>query len=157
MGRSALRNSSSGIPRARLWQVQGSALALLLTAAAPQATVTGAFARATAPSQATGGVFLTITSNAGDTLTGATTPAAQAISLHRMIMNGNVMEMRQLQSVQLPPGQPVKFAPGAMHLMLERLRHPLHRGDTIHLTLELAHAGSLGVDVPVAGPGAITP
>ena len=130
---------------------------MLLAAAAPQASVTGAFARATAPGQTTGGVFLTITSSAGDTLTGATTPAAQAVSLHRMSMNGDVMEMRQLRSVPLPPGRPVAFAPGAMHLMLEGLRHPLHRGDTVHLTLELARAGSLSVDVPVAGPGAVTP
>ena len=116
--------------------------------------MTGAFARATALGQSTGGVFLTITSRTGDTLTGATTDAAPRVSLHRMTMSGDVMQMRQLATVPLPPDRPVAFTPGSMHLMLEGLQHPLRKGDTIHVTLELAHAGHVAIDVPVAGPGA---
>ncbi len=138
-------------------RVQGGALAFLLLAAAPQASVTGAFARATAPGQDTGGVFLTITSPDADTLTGAATDVARVVSLHRTTMSGNVMQMRQMATVTLPAGKPVSFAPGGMHLMLEGLRHPLQRGETIHLTLHLAHAGAVAVDVPVAGPGARAP
>ena len=142
-------------------RVQGRALALLLllTAASPPKNIqiTDAFARATAPGQSTGGVFLTLTSQTGDTLDGATTPAAPHVSLHRMTMSGDVMQMRELRSVPLPPGKPVAFTPGQMHLMLERLPQPLRAGQTIHLTLDFARAGHVAVDVPVAGPGARMP
>ena len=150
---------SDGVQRRSLWRVQGGALALLLLAAAPQAglTVSGAFARATAPGQDTGGVFLTVTSAEGDTLMGARTDAARVVSLHRMTMSGNVMQMRSMSTVPLPAGRPVSFAPGGMHLMLEGLRRPLQKGETVHLTLDFYRAGKVEVDVPVAGPGARKP
>ncbi len=138
--------------------LEAAPLAFLLCAAAPTApAVSGAFARATAVGQSTGGVFLTITSPAGDTLTGASSDDASHVSLHRMTMSGSVMQMRELKSVDLPAGKPVTFAPGIMHLMLEGLVHPLRRGETISLRLHLAHAGEVPVDVPVAGPGASMP
>jgi copper(I)-binding protein len=126
-------------------------------AAGPAPAVTGAFARATAPGQDTGGVFLTITSPADDTLVGASSGASRDVSMHVMTMAGNVMEMRALASVPLPAHVPVAFTPGDRHLMLEGLRHPLAKGTSVPVTLQFAHAAPLSIEVPVAGPGASAP
>ncbi len=138
--------------------IAGLVLAAAAAAAQPVGiAVTGAFARATAPGQEVGGVFLTITSRQGDTLVGATSDAARAVSVHRMSMAGGMMTMEAVGALKLPPGQPVSLLPGRMHLMLEGLRAPLLRGHVVHVTLLLAEAGRVTVDVPVAGPGAAGP
>ncbi len=72
-----------------------------------------AWARATPPHASTGVIYLTLTSPAGDRLTGASSPAASRASVHEMRMDGAVMRMAAVpDGLALPPGQAVALAPG---------------------------------------------
>jgi periplasmic copper chaperone A len=115
------------------------------------------WARATPGGAQTAAIYVTLTSEAGDKLIAASTPAAQKAELHQMTMDGNVMKMRQVDAVDLPQGQAVALKPGGYHIMLTGLTEPLKEGQSIQLTLTFAEAGTRYVTVPVLGVGAAGP
>ena len=49
----------------------------------------------------------------------------------------------------------VVLEPGGYHIMLMGLAHALEEGSSFPLTLTFEKAGSLEIDVPVQGPGAM--
>lgn len=51
-------------------------------------------------------------------LVGAESTAARAIEMHTTVQDGDVMRMRRLNEVVIPPGEAVRFEPGGRHLML---------------------------------------
>ena len=124
---------------------------------APQVQVTNAWSRATPGGASTGAIYLTLSSPAGDTLTGASSAAAKTAAVHEMAMDGSVMRMRQLPALTLPPGQPVTLQPGGSHIMLEGLKAPLKQGQTIPLHLTFAKSAPVDVTASVAGIGASAP
>jgi len=107
--------------------VGGSALA--------QVEVEGAWARATVPGQTAGGAFMTLTAKEGARLVGASSPAAGVVEVHEMAMDGNVMKMRAIPSLDLPAGRTVTLKPGGYHVMLLDLKRPLAAGEKIPLEL----------------------
>ena len=144
----------------RSWSIgiAGLALALLpliaLADAAPllgRIAVSDAWARPTIGSSTQGVIYLTITNTGStpDRLTGASTPAAAKVELHKMDMSGSMMQMRAIASVAIAAGDSIEFSPGGDHIMLEGVKAPLKVGDTIKLTLEFETAGDVSVDVPV--------
>lgn len=125
----------------------------LSSPAAAQVKVEGAWARPTVPGQPVGGGYLTLRSVGADRLLGGSTPVAERVELHSMVMTGNVMKMRQLDALALPAGQRVKLEPGAQHLMLVGLKAPLKVGDKLPLTLKFERAGEVKVEMTVmSGP-----
>jgi len=83
-------------------------------------TVSHAWVRAPAPGFAVAAGYLDIR-NAGSTpvaLTGATSSAAGTIEIHTETHDGDMMQMRQIDSVPIASGQTVSLAPGGTHLML---------------------------------------
>ena len=125
-------------------------LLLILAIAALHAadvTVTGAFARATAPSATTGAVFATI-GGAADELTGATTAAADRVELHSVVtLDNGAKRMTPVERLAVP----VQLKPGSYHLMLMGLKAPLVEASSITLRLTFAKAGIVEVAVPVGG------
>ena len=62
------------------------------------------------------------------------------------------MRMREVpDGVLLPAGETVTFEPSGLHLMLVGLNHPLVEGEAFPLTLEFEHAGTIEIEVPIAG------
>ncbi len=120
-------------------------------------TITGAWARATAPQQTAGAAYLTLTSPGGDRLTGVSSDAASMAMLHRSTSQGGMAGMDDVAVLDLPAGRPVTLAPRGMHVMLMDLRHPLVAGGRLGLTLTLARAGAVQVAVPVLPIGASGP
>ena len=112
------------------------------------------YARATAPQQPSAGAFLMI-ENQGkttDKLVSASSPAAKSVQIHTMSMEGNVMKMREVGSIELQPGSKVEMKPGGgYHLMLIGLQRSLKAGDTFPLTLTFEKAGKTEVSVKVEG------
>ena len=100
-------------------------------------TVTHAWVRATAPGQRVAGAYLEISSAAPSKLVAASSPVAGSAEIHSMRLENGVMEMRQLESLELPAKQTVKLEPGGLHLMLLDLKKPLKRGDKVPLRLTL--------------------
>jgi hypothetical protein len=125
-------------------------LASLSAPAFAQIKVDAAWARPTVPGQQAGGGFLTLQSSAADRLLGGATPLAERLELHAMVMDGDVMKMRQLDRIDLPAGQRVELKPGGLHLMLIGLKQPLTVGSKVPLTLRFEKAGEVKVEMVVA-------
>jgi len=130
-----------------------AAAAVLLVVAAgsalAQVKVEGAWARPTVPGQQGGGGYLSITSAAADRVLGGSTPVAARFELHSMSMKGDVMEMRQVDTIELPAGQKVEFKPGGLHVMFIGLKQPLKLGSKVPVTLKLEKAGEVKVEFEV--------
>jgi periplasmic copper chaperone A len=108
------------------------------------------YARPTAPSQPTGGGYLTLTSKGrADRLLSASTPVAREVQLHSMKMEGDVMRMREVDAIDLPADARVELKPGGLHLMLLGLKEPLKAGQHFPLKLRFEKAGEVTVEVDV--------
>lgn len=84
-----------------------------------------------------------------DRLLAAATPAASRVEIHTHEHSAGMMRMRQIDGVDLLPGQRVSFEPGGLHLMLIDVQRPLIAGQGFALTLTFQHAGSVQVQVEV--------
>jgi copper(I)-binding protein len=88
-----------------------------------------------------------------DALSGASTDVAEVVEMHESRMNGDVMQMQQLDSVPLERSSETKFEPGGLHLMLVGLKKDLQVGEEVPITLHFTNAEDITVSVPVAdGP-----
>jgi copper(I)-binding protein len=148
------------VPRTlRLLAAAALALAAAAAGAAGERTleIRNPQARATAPSQPAGGGYFAIV-NAGreaDRLVGASAPTvADHVELHRMQMDGDVMRMREVGTIDVPAGGTVELQPGGLHLMLMGLKKPLVAGQAFPLTLRFEKAGTVEVQMKVVAPGA---
>jgi periplasmic copper chaperone A len=121
-------------------------------------TVANPWARATPAGVSNGVAYLEIRQAGGpsDRLMSVASPVAGRAELHTHAMNGNVMRMRRVDSVQLTPGGSVVLKPHGDHVMLMDLKTPLKAGDLIKLTLTFEKAGVIDVEAkvgPVGSPG----
>jgi copper(I)-binding protein len=122
------------------------------TPAPASVRVLNAWSRATAPGAAVGvAYFEIVNSGDADTLTGIESPVAGRVEMHSMSMNGAVMRMRPVASVQVPAGANISFEPGGLHVMLIDLKQPLQQDQRFPLTLLFEHAGRVRVEVLVRG------
>lgn len=98
-----------------------------------------------------GAAYMTITAQggAGDRLVAAASPAANRAELHTHIMDGNVMRMRQVQGIDVKPGETATLKPGGLHVMLLGLKQPLVDGQSFPLTLTFEKGGRIDVEVKV--------
>jgi periplasmic copper chaperone A len=100
-----------------------------------QTTIKDPWVRGTVAGQKATGMFGQITSTAGGKLVSASSPVANVVEIHEMAMDGNVMKMRAVASVDLPAGRPMELKPGGYHIMLMDLKKDLKAGDTVPVTL----------------------
>ena len=92
--------------------------------------------------------------NAGktdDRLLSVDSPIAPEAQLHEHVMQGDLMKMQQVPSVEIPAGGNVTFAPMAWHVMLLNPtdRSLLSDGKRFPLTLHFEKAGDVTVEVSV--------
>ncbi len=87
-----------------------------------------------------------------DRLESARSSAADSVEIHETRVEGGVMTMHRMDSIDIEPDTPVVFEPGGLHLMVIGLKRPLKTGDSLPLVLEFAHAGKLTLEVPVGEP-----
>jgi periplasmic copper chaperone A len=114
-----------------------AALFLCYSAYAGDIQIQNAWARATAPGQDAASVDLTITSKHAAALAGVSSPVAATAALHSMVTEGGMMRMREVASIDLPPGKTVNLGASGYHLMLTGLKAPLKEGQTVPLTLKI--------------------
>lgn len=117
------------------------------------------WARATAGMAMVGAAYMTLanTGATADRLIEATSPVATKTELHTHIVEGDIMRMREVESIDLPPGETIELQPAGLHVMLIGLSAPLQMGEHFPLTLTFAEAGTATVEVEVLQPGAIEP
>ncbi|MBX9408609.1 copper chaperone PCu(A)C [Pseudomonas baetica] len=92
--------------------------------------------------------------NAGktaDRLLSVDSPIAPEAQLHEHVMQGDLMKMQQVPSVDIPAGGKVTFAPMAYHVMLLNPtdRSLLSDGKRFPLTMHFEKAGDVTVEVAV--------
>ena len=128
-------------------------LMTLVGAAQAQVSVTAPWVRATVPAQKSTGAFMHLQSVKPARLVGVSSPAAATVELHKMDMQGSVMKMGPVDSIELPAGKVVNLASGGYHIMLTGLKRQLKAGETVVLTLQVQGKDnkreSLTVKVPV--------
>jgi len=109
-----------------------------------------------AGANANGAGFMTLRNNgaAPDRLVSAASPAARVVELHTHIREGDVMRMRPVADIPVPPGQTVHLRPGGLHIMLIGLTEPLRQGASVPLTLRFERAGEVQVTLSVESAGA---
>lgn len=129
---------------------------LVFTACTPKegVEIRSAWTRAT-PAGENGAIYFTITNySPADTLVGVSTEVAEAVEFHESMLLNDVMEMHMLDSVNLPQGEAIEFAPGGLHVMLVNLQRELVIGETIEVTFHFEQGADQVVSIPVlAGPG----
>ncbi len=118
--------------------------------------VENAWARPTVPGQQVAGAFMDITAERDLELVAGATPVAAAVELHFMRMDGERMEMRELQSIRLPAGKTVSLEPGGLHAMLIGLTSQIEAGDRIPMTLTFKNSqgeqGSIDITLDAISP-----
>jgi copper(I)-binding protein len=101
-----------------------AALAILVLlggcAEPPPVTVEDARVRALIPGQDKTAAYMTLRNHTNETLTltAASAEQVRAIEFHTTRLDGGVMRMRRLPSVDVRAGEAVRFRPGGRHLML---------------------------------------
>lgn len=126
------------------------------TAPAADLDVTDVTANLTLPTT-TGAVYLTITNgtSADETLLGAAIPGCDAVELHEMRMDGDVMRMNEVEGgvVLIPAGETVMLEQGGLHIMCVGKTGSYEVGDTITVTLRFENAGEIDVEAQIIAPG----
>ncbi len=86
----------------------------------------------------------------GDTLLSVDSPDAAMAELHGTSTDPSGMTgMTPMDELTIPAGESVTLAPGAMHVMLTGLTHPLTVGGTVELRLVFRHAGTMTIQAAV--------
>jgi periplasmic copper chaperone A len=115
------------------------------------------YATPTPSGATTGAAYLRGIRNTGDQadrLIGASSPVARTVEIHRSVIDAqNVMRMRAIEGIELPPKAEVLLRHGGeYHLMLIGLQQPLKDGDRFPMTLRFEKAGEREVMVWVQTP-----
>lgn len=115
--------------------------------------VENAWARASVAGQQASGAFMRLTAQEPLKLVGVESPAAAVAEVHEMKMEGDVMRMRAIESLDLPKDVAVDLKPGGYHLMLQQLKLPLVKDTQVPVTLVFKDAkgaeSRLSLQVPV--------
>jgi hypothetical protein len=121
-----------------------AALLLATPALAANMTVTGGWFRALPAKLPAGGYFTLHNGGAMPvSLIGAASPACGSLMLHKsMTMNG-MASMESIESIPVPPGTDVTFAPGGYHLMCMQPTPAMKPGASVPVTLQFADGAKL--------------
>jgi copper(I)-binding protein len=123
--------------------------------------VKDAWVRPTVAGQKSSGAYMKLTAKSTQRLVGISTPVAGVAEVHEMKMEGDVMKMRALPTLDLPAGKTVELKSGGYHVMLMDLKQPLAAGGTVPLTLLFKDAkgveSKLTLNAPVAASAPSSP
>jgi copper(I)-binding protein len=97
-------------------------------------------------------VFFVINNpGAEDFLLSASSDVADAVELHKTVMEDGNMKMVHQMNVPVPTGE-TAFKPGDLHVMLIGLKNDLKSGDTFAITLNFETAGEKKLTAVVREP-----
>ena len=106
------------------------------------------------------GAYTTIdnTGSTSDVLIRITIENVPTVQIHEMMMQGDVMKMREMaKGLMIPAGKSVELKPKSSHIMLIGIKSAYIVGEEVKGTFEFAKAGKVDVDFEVVAPGADMP
>lgn len=108
-----------------------------------------------------GAVYMTITNgtDSDDALIDAAVPGCGTTELHEMVMEDDVMKMRQMEGnrIPVPAGETVMLQRGGLHVMCIDKTGEFAVGDSVPVTLTFENAGTMEVTAEVIDPGEMAP
>ncbi|MFC7411267.1 copper chaperone PCu(A)C [Hydrogenophaga atypica] len=111
-------------------------LAITVTAWAQTAVkVDDAWVRGTVATQKATGAFMRLTPSTNARLVEAKSPVAGVVEIHEMVLEKDIMKMRQIPGLDLAAGRTMELKPGGYHVMLMDLKQPLKGGEQVPITL----------------------
>ena len=113
-----------------------------------------AWARETPPGVSNGAAYVTLVNEGAvkDRLIAARGAVSERVELHRHLMEGDVIMMRQVEGIDVDAGGRTALKPGGGHLMLIGIKRPLVAGERFPLTLAFEKAGEITVQFEVHRP-----
>ena len=105
----------------------------------------------------TGAAFLTILNEgkSEDKLIKVISKIANSAELHTHIKDGDIMRMRHVKHLPIPPNGLTILKPGGFHIMFMGLKQKLTKCDQFLLTLVFEKAGKIHTQVAVKHMGAL--
>lgn len=138
-----------------------NALVQKTTATVATLKIENAFTRPTLGGATVAIGYMTIVNNGNtpDKLLSITSDISAKSELHESIMQGAIMEMRELpQGLAIPAKSEVAFKPGSYHVMFVGLKHAVKPRETFHAILTFEKAGKVSVSfTATSSPGATKP
>lgn len=92
-----------------------------------------------------------------DRLVAVTSAKAARVELHENVMDAATMTMRPIESVEVPAGGEVRFAPGGNHAMLFDVAADVKPGATMPLAFRFASGRTIEVAARAQGAGDAAP
>jgi copper(I)-binding protein len=103
-----------------------------------------------------GAVYMTITNGteSDDALIDAAVPGCGTVELHEMVMEDDVMVMRQMEGnrIPVPAGETVMLQRGGLHVMCIGKSADFAVGEMVPVTLTFENAGTMEVTAEVLDP-----
>ncbi len=116
-------------------------------------SVKSAWARASVGRNGAAYITLDNKSKSSYSLIGCVTDIAERVELHTHLMDGTILRMRRVDSVEIPPGGTISMVPGGLHIMLIGLKEKLRKGRTFSLTLKFVNSDEIDISVQILGIG----
>ena len=103
------------------------------------------------PGKLPAGGYFTAQNNSGRevAITGASSDACGMLMIHQSSNKGGMSGMDMVESVKVPAGGAVKFAPGGYHLMCEAPKMKI--GSKVPVVLHLSNGNAIAVGFAVRG------
>ena len=80
---------------------------------------------------------------------GVSSSVAEHVMIHETAMADGLSRMRMKDSILVPAGKSVAFAPEGLHVMLSGFRYDVAVGDRVPLTLQLEGGGKVSINALV--------
>lgn len=105
-------------------------------------------------SQAASAAYMVLVNNSAnaDAIVKAESDVAKTVELHNVIMENNVMQMRQVEAIEVPANGQVELKPGGFHVMLIGLTRDLKEGEEVVIKLTTRSGKTIEVKAPVRKP-----
>jgi len=97
--------------------------------------VEDAWVRGTVATQKATGAFMRLTPSVNARLVDAKSPVAGVVEIHEMVLEKDIMRMRQIPGLDLAAGRTMELKPGGYHVMLMDLKQALKGGEQVPITL----------------------
>ncbi|WP_028459248.1 copper chaperone PCu(A)C [Chloroflexus sp. Y-396-1] len=104
--------------------------------------------------QAVSAAYMVLVNNStnADAIVKAESDVAKTVELHNVIMENNVMQMRQVEAIEVPANGQVELKPGGYHVMLIGLNRDLKEGEEVVIKLTTRSGKTIEVKAPVRKP-----
>jgi copper(I)-binding protein len=104
-------------------------------------------------SMAVSAAYMVLVNNGpADAIVKAESDVAKSVELHNVIMENNVMQMRQVEAIEVPANGQVELKPGGYHVMLIGLNRDLKEGEEVLIKLTTRSGQTIEVKAPVRKP-----